>query len=99
MSNKKCIFAADYDDEPTALAYTDFSKPMPILEGEVAERFIRKMEENEIKADEQAKKPMSVEEAKQQLSYEKMFLSLKEDELKEIKSRIEKLEYIINQNN
>lgn len=99
MSNKKRIFAADYDDEPTALAYTDFSKPMPILEGKDAERFIRIMEENEIKADEQAKKPMTVEEAKQQLSYEKMILSLKEDELKEIKHRIEKLEYIINQNN
>ena len=99
MSNKKRIFAADYDDEPTALAYTDFSKPMPILEGKDAERFIRIMEENKIKADEQAKKPMTVEEAKQQLYYEKMILSLKEDELKEIKHRIEKLEYIINQNN
>jgi hypothetical protein len=53
------------------------------------------MEENERKAAEKAKKPMTLEEAEKQLSYEKMFLSMKENELKEIKDRIKKLENYI----
>ena len=94
MSKKNTIFASD-NEEPTALAYTDFSKPMPILKGKVADRFFRIMEENERKAAEKAKKPMTLEEAEKQLSHEKMFLSIKENELKEIKDRIKKLENYI----
>ena len=49
MSENLSNFANDFDDDPVGgLAYTDFSKPMPVLEGEDAERFVRMMEENEI---------------------------------------------------
>ena len=89
----------DYDDDPVgALAYTDFTKPVPVLRGKDAERFIRMMEENERKAAEMAKQPMTVEDAKKQLSYEKMFLEMKENEIKEIKDSIKKLEEYIKNN-
>ena len=86
----------DDDDPVGALAYTDFSKPMPILEGEEAERFIRTMRENEEKAKERAKRPMTKEEAEKELSFEKMFLKMAEQEIVERKNRIKKLEEIIN---
>jgi DNA repair exonuclease SbcCD ATPase subunit len=116
MSKKSVTFASDNDEEPTALAnsqyadndydddpvgalaYTDFTKPVPVLEGKDAERFIRMMEENERKAAERAKRPMTVEEAKKELSYEKMFLKMKENEVKEMKDRIKKLEEYIKNN-
>lgn len=89
----------DYDDDPVgALAYTDFTKPVPVLRGKDAERFLLMMEENERKAAERAKRPMTVEEAKKQLSYEKMFLEMKENELKEAKESIKKLEEYIKNN-
>ena len=89
----------DYDDDPVgALAYTDFTKPVPVLRGKDAERFIRMMEENERKAAERAKRPMTVEEAKKQLSYEKMFLEMKENEIKEMKDSIKELEEYIKNN-
>ena len=76
----------DYDDDPVgALAFTDFSKPMPILEGEDAERFIRMMEESERKAAERAKQPPTKKEVEQQLGFEKIMLDFKENEIKEIK--------------
>jgi hypothetical protein len=56
------------------------------------------MEENERKAAERAKRPMTIEEAKKQLSYEKMFLKMKENEVKEMKDRIKKLEEYIKNN-
>jgi DNA repair exonuclease SbcCD ATPase subunit len=89
----------DYDDDPVgALAYTDFTKPVPVLEGKDAERFIRMMEENERKAAERAKRPMTVEEAKKELSYEKIFLEMKENEIKKMKDSIKKLEEYIKNN-
>lgn len=100
MSKKSNNFASNYnvDDPVGALAYTDFSIPSPVLRGKDAERFIHMMEENERKAAESAKKPMTVEEAKKQLSFEKIFLQMKEDELKEINERIKKLKEIIKNN-
>lgn len=99
MPKKSITFADDYDDDPVgALAYTDFAKPSPVLEGKDAERFILMMEENERKAAERAKQPMTVEEAKKQLSYEKMFLEMKENEIKEMKDSIKKLEEYIKNN-
>jgi DNA repair exonuclease SbcCD ATPase subunit len=97
MSKKSTTFAENYE-EPTALAYTDFTKPSPVLKGKDAERFILMMEENERKAAERAKQPMTVEEAKKQLSYEKMFLEMKENEIKEMKDSIKKLEEYIKNN-
>jgi len=97
MSKKKDTFAFD-NDEPTALAYTDFTKPMPILEGEVAERFIRNMEENDRKAAERTKRPITVEEAKKELMYSKIMYEFEMGKLKELEERIKKLEEIINKN-
>ena len=94
---KNSIFVED--DEPTALAFTDFSKPSPILEGEDAERFIRIMEENSRKAKECAKIPPTLEELKNRLSFEKMFLEMdkesirkREEEIKELENKIKQLE-------
>ena len=96
MLEKKHIFADEYDDEPTALAYTDFTKPMPILEGEDAERFLRIMAENEEKARERAKQPMSLEEAEKRLSYEKIILQFEKDKINDIEKEIKDLEDYIN---
>ena len=100
MSKKSATFAENYDnDDPVgALAYTDFTKPMPILTGKDAERFLLMMEENERKAAERAKRPMTLEEAKKELSHDKMFLEMKENEVKEMKDRIKKLEEYIKNN-
>jgi len=96
MSKKSNTFADDYDEPIGALAYTDFSKPSPILEGENAERFIRKMEENERKAAEKAKKPMTKEDAKRKLSCSKIIYEFEKNRLKELEEEIKKLEEYIN---
>ena len=94
MSKKNITFALD--DEPTALAFTDFTKPMPILEGEAAERFIHTMEENERKAAERAKQPMTKEEAEKKLSHSKIIYQFEKDRLKKLEEEITKLEDFIN---
>jgi valyl-tRNA synthetase len=98
---KKSSIIAEESDEPTALAFTDFSKPTPVLEGEDAERFIRIMEENEKKAKERAKTPPTLEELKDKLSFEKMFLEWdketirkREEKIKELENKIKELEKI-----
>lgn len=94
FANKKKnrIFA---HDEPTALA-TDSGKPIPILEGEDAARFI----ENMIKAEEEAEKRRlrepSLSELKEELSYQKMFLESEERMIEERKRKIMRLENRIN---
>lgn len=95
MSEKKIIFAENYD-EPTALAFTDFTKPLPILEGEDAEKFLKNMEEAERKAEERAKKPMTIDKAKRLLSFNKFMLDYENGKVEEIKKEIKKLESIIN---
>lgn len=62
MSKKKITFATDLDEEPTAFA-TFPQNGIPILTGEVAERFVRMAEENERKAEEMRNKPLTKEEA------------------------------------
>jgi predicted nuclease with TOPRIM domain len=84
------------DEEPTALAYTDFSKPMPILEGEDAERFIRIMEENDRKAAEKAKLPPTREELERELSCSKIMLDFQEREVEQLRNRIKDLETQLN---
>ena len=98
---KKSSIIVEESDEPTALAFTDFSKPTPVLEGEDAERFIRIMEENEKKAKERAKIPPTLEELKDKLSFEKMFLEWdketirkREEKIKELENKIKELEKI-----
>lgn len=96
MSKKNITFANVECDEPTALAYTDFTKPMPILEGEAAERFIETMEENERKAAERAKQPMTKKEAERKLSFSKILYEYEKDNLKKLEDEIKSLEDYIN---
>lgn len=98
MSKKIHTFANEYEnDEPIgALAYTDFSKPSPILQGEDAERFFRIMEENERKAAEKAKQPMTKAEAEQRLSFMKIMYEFEKKNLEEKAKEIKALEDYIN---
>lgn len=82
----------DLEDPVGALAFTDFSKPMPVLEGEDAERFIRLMEENERKAKERAKQPPTLDELKKQLMYERMFYDMEKIQLLQREKDIRNLE-------
>ena len=93
MSEKKRIFADDF--EPTALAYTDFTKPMPILKGKDAERFIRNMEESERKAKERANQPMPIEEAKRRLASGKIMLEFEKNKIEQLEKEIKELEEYI----
>lgn len=88
-SKKISTFA---NDEPTALAFTDFSKPTPILRGEDAERFIRIMEENEKKAEERAKIPPTKEELENKLNWMKLCYDFEKRQLEESEKEIKELE-------
>ena len=93
MKNFFSKFANDSDnEEPTALAYTDFSKPSPVLTGEDAERFIKQMEEAEKKAKERAKQPKTKAELESELAIMKMMYEYEERELNNLKNKIEELE-------
>ena len=92
MSKKNITLPNVDSEELTALAFTDFSKPSPILKGKDAERFIRLMEENERKAEELARLPKTKEEAERELSYNKILYNFEKDRLKDIEERTKKLE-------
>jgi hypothetical protein len=93
MKNFFSKFANDSDnEEPTALAYTDFSKPSPVLTGEDAERFIKQMEEAEKKAKERAKQPKTKAELESELTIMKVMYEYEERELNNLKNKIEELE-------
>jgi hypothetical protein len=93
MKNFFSKFANDSDnEEPTALAYTDFSKPSPVLTGEDAERFIKQMEEAEKKAKERAKQPKTKAELESELAIMRMMYEYEERELNNLKNKIEELE-------
>ena len=97
MSKKTPTFALDLDDDPVdVLAFTDFSKPVPTLSGEDAERFFKRMEEVEREAAERAKQPKSKAELESELSVMKMMYEYEERELKELKNKIENLEKELN---
>ena len=99
MSKNNHTFASDYetyDDPVGALACTDFTKPTPTLEGKDAERFIHNMEENERKAAERAKQPMTKDEAEKLLSYNRIIREFELNKLKDINKEIKKLEDYIN---
>lgn len=90
MSDKNTTFAADFDDEPTALA-TD-GGGCPILQGEDAERFILEMEKTSRLAEERRKhpKPPTRDELERRLSFIKMILPMKEKNLKTWKKNKQK---------
>ena len=96
MSKINDTFAQKYYDdyEPAALAI-DIGKPIPILTGKSAERFVQMAEENERKARERAKKPMTLQEAKDQIAYNKMFMESAMSSVKYYEEKIKKLEEYI----
>ena len=76
------------DDEPTALAYTDFSKPSPILKDEDAKRFVEHMR----KVEHERKAKMSDEDTiRLHIKSLQDLVKIKEYELRELHQRIEKL--------
>lgn len=76
------------DDEPTALAYTDFSKPSPILKDEDAKRFVEHM----MKVEHERKAKMSDEDTiRLHIKSLQDLVKIKEYELRELHQRIEKL--------
>lgn len=76
------------EDEPTALAFTDLSKPSPILKGEDAKRFVEHM----MKVDHERKAKMTDEDTiKLHIKSLQDLVKIKEYELRELHQRIEKL--------
>ena len=80
------------NDEPTALAFTDFSKPSPVLEGEDAERFIKTIEENERKAKERSKREPTLEELKRRHSFLKILIEFEKNQIQKEEKELEELE-------
>ena len=90
---KNTNFAPDLDDDPVgALAFTDFSKPSPVLEGEDAERFIMKMAEAEKNARDRSERSKTKEEIEGELCVKKMLLDFQQREIDNLKKEIEILE-------
>lgn len=73
--------------EPTALA-KDMDKPPIILEGDDAERFLKRMREVEKNVKRVHDKALSVSELESQNSFNRMMLKMTEAKLKELKERI-----------
>ena len=93
MNKKSPNFALENNEDPIgALAFTDFSKPSPVLSGEDAERFIRNMEEIERKVRETPKQPKTRAEIENEISVKKMLYEFQERELEKLKEEIKKLE-------
>ena len=93
-SKKNRTFAND--DEPTALAFTDFTKPSPILKGKDAERFIKNMEEAEKRAEENASIPKSKERLEKELHFKKWIYDFEKRKLKDLEQEIKELEKELN---
>lgn len=93
MPNEKNIstFAENSDNEPTALA-TDVGKPI-VLSGKSAEEFERRMHEAEKKAEYRRLHPKekTLEELKNNLSYEEIMLGYYLNNIKLRKKNIENI--------
>ena len=90
-SKKFRTFAQDYDDEPTALAI-DSGKPIPILTGESAIRFLERAAAVEEEAKRRMNEPPSLEFLQRELTFQKFFLEEDERKIVERKEKIKKLE-------
>lgn len=98
MSKKISTFAND-NDEPTALAFTDFTKPSPTISGDDAIRFYKNMKMVEEEAEKRKREPVSLEELKEEysigmmiLEYEKKSIEKSEMKLEKIRNKITELE-------
>jgi len=95
---KSHIFANENDNEPTALA-TFPKNGIPVLSGEVAERFLRIAHENEERAKKRKNKPITKEEAERMIGFKKIMLEYEKNNVKNLEEEIKKLEEIINSPN
>lgn len=90
-SKKFRTFAQDCDDEPSALAI-DNGKPIPILTGESAARFLGRAAAVEEEAKRRMNEPPTLESLQRELYFQKFFLETEERQLEERRRKIEKLE-------
>lgn len=77
------------NDEPSALACG--FKPIPILSGDAAVRFLERAKQVEEEARKQRNKPLTLEQLEKQLMYEEFFLEDDRRTLREREDRIENL--------
>ena len=77
------------NDEPSALACG--FKPIPILSGDAAVRFLERAKQVEEEARKQRNKPLTLEQLEKQLMYEEFFLEDDRRALREREDRIENL--------
>lgn len=96
MSDKSATFAADFEDEPTALA-TD-GGGCPILKGEAAEHFLSKMEKTSRLAEERRKnpRPPTREELEKKLSFIRMLLPMKYKEIERLETEQKEILTLLN---
>lgn len=87
MANSKKFRNFASDCEPTALAI-DVGKPIPILSGKSACRFLQRMKEVDEAVERSKNIPPTIEQLEKQLMYEQFFL---EDDLRKIEIRKEKI--------
>ena len=87
MSEKNRTFAPQ-EEEPTALAFTDFTDPSPILEGESARIFLENVKKAEENAEKRRNEPPSIEALKDKLAMYKLFL---EQDIDNVKKRYKKI--------
>lgn len=87
MSDEFRTFANE--NEPSALACG--CKPIPILSGDAAVRFLERAKQVEEEARKQRNKPLTLEQLEKQLMYEEFFLEDDRRALREREDRIENL--------
>ena len=90
-NSKKVRNFASENDEPTALAI-DSGKPIPILSGESARRFLERAKQVEEEVEKARKLPPTLEQLERDLSFEKFSLEYQLQEIENRKERIKKLE-------
>ena len=78
-------------NEPIALA-TDVGKPIPVLTGKDAEKFLQHMVESEKEAEERAKRPKTKDELEKRLSYLKFVYEFEKSQLLDMEKEIKNLE-------
>ena len=89
MSKKIRTFAND--NEPTALAFTDFSKPPPTISGDDALRFLENMRRVEEEAEKRKNEQPSLEDLKKEYSIGMMILEMDKSSIREREVKLEKI--------
>jgi len=90
-SKKIRTFAADDDDELTALA-VDSGRHIPTLTGESARIFLERAAKVEEEAKRRMDEPPTLEALKRELTFQKFFLESEERQIQERKDKIKEIE-------